>query len=152
MKALMIDDDPTMTDLVGLMLSTNGLDVITSNNGEKGIQLVIQEQPDIIILDLMMPGKDGWDVCKALRTFTTTPIIILSALNDPDIISAALDGGADDYIVKPISGGVLMARINMLTRRHRAEIKGTKIAVDAPLAEIYAIAQKPLQASPPGVQ
>ena len=126
-----------MTDLVSLMLSNNGLEVISANSGEEGLQLVKKENPDIIILDLMMPGQDGWEVCNAMRKFTSTPIIILSALSDPTIISSALDGGADDYIVKPISAGVLMARIKMLTRRHRAEAHGTKIVIEIPAAESY---------------
>jgi DNA-binding response OmpR family regulator len=69
----------------------------------------------------MMPGTDGWEVCRTLRTFTSTPIAILSALDDPAIISTALDAGADDYMVKPIPSSVLMAHINNLTRRHNVE-------------------------------
>ncbi len=120
-KVLTIDDDPAMTELLGLLLRGHGLDVIAANDGESGLQLVRTEKPDIIILDLMMPGKDGWEVCKIIRSFSSVPIAILSALDDPAIISSALDSGADDYMVKPIPSGVLIAHINNLTRRHRVE-------------------------------
>jgi DNA-binding response OmpR family regulator len=121
LKALIIDDDNSMTELLGLLLRSHGMEVISCNSGTKGIELARTENPSIIILDLMMPGTDGWEVCRTLRTFTSTPIAILSALDDPAIISTALDAGADDYMVKPIPSSVLMAHINNLTRRHNVE-------------------------------
>ena len=121
LKALTIDDDSSMTELLGLLLRSHGMDVISCNSGTKGLELARTLNPDIIILDLMMPGIDGWEVCRSLRTFTTTPIAILSALDDPAVISTALDAGADDYMVKPIPSSVLIAHINTLTRRHRVE-------------------------------
>jgi len=121
LKALTIDDDSSMTELLGLLLRSHGMEVIACNSGTKGIELARTENPDIIILDLMMPGIDGWEVCKTLRTFTNIPIAILSALDDPAVISTALDAGADDYMVKPIPSSVLIAHINTLTRRHKAE-------------------------------
>lgn len=121
LKALIIDDDTSMAELVGLLLRSHGIDVISCNDGGQGLNLARTEKPDIIILDLMMPGIDGWEVCRTLRTFTNTPIAILSALDDPAIISTALDAGADDYMVKPIPSSVLIAHINTLTRRHQTE-------------------------------
>ena len=121
LKALTIDDDSSMTELLGLLLRSHGMEVIPCNSGTKGIELARTENPDIIILDLMMPGIDGWEVCKKLRTFTRVPIAILSALDDPAVISTALDAGADDYMVKPIPSSVLIAHINTLTRRHKVE-------------------------------
>jgi DNA-binding response OmpR family regulator len=120
-KILMIDDDPAMTELIGLLLRSHGLEVVSCNDSEHGIQLVKSENPDIILLDLMMPDHDGWDLCKAIRAFTNIPIAILSALDDPAVISSALDAGADDYLVKPTPGGVLVAHINNLARRHIVE-------------------------------
>jgi two-component system response regulator MtrA len=79
------------------------------------------EKPDIIILDLILPGTIGWEVCKILRTFTSVPIAILSALDDPELISTALDAGADDYMTKPIASSVLVAHIKNLARRHVVE-------------------------------
>ena len=121
LKALIIDDDTSMAELVGLLLRSHGINVISCNDGTQGLDLARTEKPDIIILDLMMPGIDGWEVCRTLRTFTSTPIAILSALDDPAIISTALDAGADDYMVKPIPSSVLIAHINTLTRRHQTE-------------------------------
>ena len=116
-KVLTIDDDPAMTELLTLLLQSHGLDAYMANSGEKGIQLVHEISPDVIILDLMMPGMDGWQVCTNIRTFSNVPILILSALDNPGIVASALDAGADDYLVKPVPSGVLIAHLNKLTRR-----------------------------------
>jgi DNA-binding response OmpR family regulator len=141
-KAIAIDDDPAMTDLLSLLLKSHGLEIYTSNNGEDGLQLVRTISPDIIILDLMMPGKDGWQVCREVRTFSTVPIIILSALDNPGMVASALDAGADDYLIKPVPSGVLLAHLNNLTRRANAENNGVDLRKHtSPFAEV-----KPLQA------
>ena len=116
-KVLCVDDDPAITELLSMLLQTQGFEVFSSNSGEDGIKKVRDKSLHIVILDLMMPGVDGWQVCKAVRDFSNVPIIILSALNDPDMIARALDAGADDYLVKPISSNVLVAHINRLIRR-----------------------------------
>jgi DNA-binding response OmpR family regulator len=121
LKVLTIDDDVSMTELLGLLLRSHGMQVISCNNGAQGIELARQEKPDIIILDLIMPGTDGWEVCKTLRSTTNAPIAVLSALDDPIIISSALDAGADDYMTKPVTSGVLIAHIKNLTRRYLVE-------------------------------
>jgi DNA-binding response OmpR family regulator len=146
--ALTIDDDSSMTELLGLLLRSHGMEVISCNSGTKGLELARTKKPDIIILDLMMPGIDGWEVCRTLRTFTKVPIAILSALDDPAVISTALDAGADDYMVKPISSSVLIAHINTLTRRHRVE-NGTSMMIREECSreniESQKLQQKPLQ-------
>jgi DNA-binding response OmpR family regulator len=116
-KVLCVDDDPAITELLSMLLQTQGFEVFTSNSGEDGIKKIRDKSLHIVILDLMMPGVDGWQVCKTVREFSNVPIIILSALNDPDMIARALDAGADDYLVKPISSNVLVAHINRLIRR-----------------------------------
>jgi DNA-binding response OmpR family regulator len=121
LKVLTIDDDSSMTELLGVLLRSHGMDVYSCNSGAQGIELANLEKPDIIILDLILPETDGWEVCKALRVFTSAPIAILSALDDPGMISAALDAGADDYMTKPIASHVLIAHIKNLTRRYRVE-------------------------------
>jgi DNA-binding response OmpR family regulator len=126
-KAIAIDDDPAMTDLLSLLLKSHGLEIYTSNNGEEGLQLVHAIDPDIIILDLMMPGKDGWEVCREVRGFSKVPIIILSALDNPGMVASALDAGADDYLIKPVPSGVLIAHLNNLTRRANAENNGVDL-------------------------
>lgn len=150
-KILMIDDDPAMTELIGLLLRSHGLEVVTCNESERSLEMVKSENPDIILLDLMMPGQDGWDVCKSIRAHTNTPIAILSAIDDPIVISSALDAGADDYLVKPTPGGVLVAHINNLARRHLVEKnKNILMRHTSPLTPLtepsVTLNQKPLQA------
>jgi DNA-binding response OmpR family regulator len=91
--------------------------VKTANTGEDGIDAIKRLNPHIVILDLMMPGMDGWQVCKGVREFSNVPIVILSALDDPAMIASALDAGADDYLVKPVSSSILVAHLNRLIRR-----------------------------------
>jgi DNA-binding response OmpR family regulator len=117
LKILVIDDDPAMTELLAMLLKTHNLDVYLANTGEEGINLAREISPDVIILDLMMPGMDGWQVCIQVRSFSNVPILILSALDNPGMVASALDAGADDYLVKPVPVGVLLAHINTLTRR-----------------------------------
>lgn len=116
-KVLAIDDDPALVDLLAIILSSQGFNVKTATFGEEGVKLVHEFAPDIILLDLMMPGMNGWEVCATVREFSTIPILILSALDNPGNVASALDAGADDYLVKPVPSGVLVAHINNLTRR-----------------------------------
>ncbi len=120
-KVLIIDDDPAMVEILEINLSGYGMETLSAGNGDIGAKLALTENPDVILLDLIMPGKDGWDVCKAIRKSSKAPIAILSALSDPGIISSALDAGADDYLVKPITNSMLVAHINKLARRAHAE-------------------------------
>ena len=117
MKVITIDDDVAMTELTAMLLLTHGFDVITSNHPREAIQVVREKQPQAVILDLMMPEMDGRQVCRAIREFSNVPIIILSALNDPDTVASSLDSGADDYLVKPVPSDVLAAHLNRLVKR-----------------------------------
>jgi DNA-binding response OmpR family regulator len=118
LKVLAIDDDHAMTELLTLLLKTHGFNVVTANTGEDGVSLALKETPDVIILDLMMPGMDGWQVCNQIRTFSIVPILVFSALDSPGMVASALDAGADDYLVKPVPSGVLIAHLTKLTRRN----------------------------------
>ncbi|HET8707390.1 MAG TPA: response regulator [Pseudomonadales bacterium] len=120
-KVLIIDDDPAMVDMLEVTLRSQGMETISACDGEKGARLALNENPHIILLDLIMPGKDGWDVCKTIRKFSSAPIAVLSALSDPGIISSALDAGADEYLVKPITSSMLIAQVKKLARRANAE-------------------------------
>lgn len=121
MKILVIDDDPAMTELLKLLLKQAASEVMTANTGQEGIYFARTDTPDVIILDLMMPEMDGWKVCEAVRSFSRIPILILSALDNPGMVARALDAGADDYLIKPVPSGVLIAHINNLVRRARVE-------------------------------
>ncbi len=114
---LVIDDDTAITDLMSMLLKTHGFDVVTANSGAQGIQLAREKNPNVILLDLMMPDVDGWQVCKAVRQFSSAPILILSAINDPRMVASVLDAGADDFLVKPVPSGVLVAHIRKMVRR-----------------------------------
>jgi DNA-binding response OmpR family regulator len=119
-KVLVIDDDTAITDLMGMLLKTHGFDTITCNKGMDGVRLAKEKNPSIILLDLMMPDMDGWQVCKAIRSFSNVPILILSAINDPSMVASVLDSGADDFLVKPVPSGVLIAHIKKVMRRATA--------------------------------
>lgn len=114
---LTIDDDTAITELLAMLLRTHGYEVKTVNSGEEGVDAIKKLNPHIVILDLMMPGMDGWQVCRNVRQFSNVPIVILSALDDPAMIASALDAGADDYLVKPVSSSILIAHLNRLIRR-----------------------------------
>lgn len=116
-KVLVIDDDVAITELMSMLLKTHGFDVTTTNNGAEGVAFVKEKSPNVVILDLMMPDLDGWQVCKAIRAFSNSPILILSAINDPRLVASILDAGADDFLVKPVPSGVLVAHIRKMMRR-----------------------------------
>lgn len=119
-KVLVIDDDSAVTDLLSLLLKSQGFEVLSTNNSIDGLSLIRQDSPDIVVLDLMMPEMDGWQICKTVREFSQVPIIILSALNDPSMIASVLDAGADDYLTKPTPSRVLVAHINRLVHRNNS--------------------------------
>jgi DNA-binding response OmpR family regulator len=117
MKIIVIDDDPAMTELLQLLLQPTSSEIFTANSGPVGIDLIKNQKPDVVVLDLMMPDMDGWQVCKKIREFSEVPVLVLSALDNPGVVAEALDAGADDYLIKPVASGVLIAHINKLLRR-----------------------------------
>lgn len=122
MKVLIVDDDPAMTDLIKLLLAPAQYEVATANNGQDGINLAKQFDPDIVLLDLMMPEMTGSQVCKKIRKFSSVPIIMMSALDNPALVVDALDAGADDYLIKPVPNRVLTAHLEKLVRRRRVDV------------------------------
>lgn len=119
-KILLADDEPDILEIVSYNLSAEGYEVICAKNGNEAIELAKKHLPSMIILDIMMPGKNGIDVCKILRLqpeFKDTVIIFLSALSDENTEIRGLETGADDYITKPISPKVLISKVNALFRR-----------------------------------
>ncbi len=120
-SVLVIDNDVALTELLKANLEPKTFTVHTAYEVEEGINAVHAVNPDVIILDLYLPEKDGSQVCRDIREFSNTPILILSIFNNPDEIARALDEGADDYLIKPVSNGVLIAHLKKLIRRGRAE-------------------------------
>ena len=116
-KVLVVDDEPDLLRALQLGLTGQGLDVAVAASGEAALQSLRQHRPDLVILDLMLPGIDGLTVCQEIRAGSSVPIIVLSAKGgDTDKIQA-LDLGADDYLTKPFSLGELLARIRAALRR-----------------------------------
>ena len=126
-KILVIDDDLAITELMSMLLKTHGFDVITTNSGADGVKLVKEKNPNVVILDLMMPDMDGWQVSKAIRTFNNVPILILSAINDPAMVASVLDTGADDFLVKPVPSSVLAAHIRKMVRRNTGSLNAMNL-------------------------
>jgi len=125
---LIADDEPDILEIVGFNLRSEKYEVITARNGTEAIDMARTYHPDMIILDVMMPGKTGIEVCKHLRAqtlFENTLIVLLTALNDDATEIRGLETGADDYITKPISPKVLVSRVHALFRRVAKESGST---------------------------
>jgi len=119
-KILIADDEPDILEIISYNLKIEGFDVVTAKDGEDALQKAKLTKPDLIILDVMMPNKNGMEVCKILRAqpaFHDTLIIFLTALNDELSQVRGLEYGADDYLSKPISPKVLVTKVNSLFRR-----------------------------------
>ena len=119
-KILVVDDEEHIAELISYNLTSNGYKVITANNGNDAVKLAVEEKPNLILLDLMIPGKDGYDVCKDIRSnseIRNTPIIMLTAKSEELDKILGLELGADDYITKPFSVRELLARVKAVLRK-----------------------------------
>jgi len=117
-QILILDQDQVFSDLLGQLLQSQGYDVVTSKVGAvdpkdgKGID------PALVILNLMRPDGEAAGVCRSMRAASDVPVLALSPINDPNVIAGLLDAGADDHLVKPVAGGVLIAHVRKLMRRN----------------------------------
>ncbi len=125
MKVLVVDDERPIVDAVSYSLRKEGFEVVTAGEAEACISSARTDKPDIIILDVMLPSASGFDVCKALRRFTTVPIIMLSARAEETDRVIGLELGADDYVTKPFSMRELVTRVKTVLRRSRGESNDT---------------------------
>lgn len=116
-EILLIDDDPDFSTMLQTLLRGRDFQVGAVFSGEDGIETCRVDSPDIVVLDLLMPEMDGWEVCERIRSFSDVPIMILSALGAPASVAKALDAGADDYLIKPVHASLLASRLNALLRR-----------------------------------
>ena len=116
-RILVIDDDPILLKVTAANLKDAGHYPLTVDNGQDGMRLVFDERPDLVLLDVMMPGMDGFEVTRRIRELTDIPIIMITARQKEEDIIHGLEMGADDYIVKPFRLGELMARVNAALRR-----------------------------------
>jgi DNA-binding response OmpR family regulator len=126
-EVLLIDDDPDLSIMLRTLLKGQDFQIRAVFTGEEGIEECTLNPPDVIILDLLMPGMDGWEVCEKIREFSDVPILILSALGSPGSVARALDAGADDYLIKPVHASLLASRLRTLVRR-RLRVDGVKAA------------------------
>jgi DNA-binding response OmpR family regulator len=117
MKALVVDDDRVLADLVTFTMQREGFQVIQAYDGESALERWRSEHPDVIVLDVNLPGMDGFDVCRAIRLEEETPIIMLTVRGDENDVVRGLELGADDYVHKPFSPRQLVARVHAVLRR-----------------------------------
>jgi DNA-binding response OmpR family regulator len=119
-KALIVDDDPNISELLRLYFDKDGFAVITCLDGDKAYDTFMQANPDVVILDLMLPGKDGYDIMREIRRASDVPILMLTARSDTLDKVVGLELGADDYVQKPFEPKELMARVKAVLRRYES--------------------------------
>ena len=116
-SVLLIDDDPDVAITLQTLLRGQDFEIQAVFSGTEGLAICKETEPEVIVLDLLMPEMDGWEVCQRIREFSEVPILILSALGAPGSVARALDSGADDFLIKPVHASLLSSRIRMLVRR-----------------------------------
>jgi two-component system alkaline phosphatase synthesis response regulator PhoP len=151
-RVLVVDDDVKTVELVKLYLSRDGYSVMTANDGTEALRLSRQSHPDLIVLDLMLPGTDGLEVCRSIRSESDVPIIMLTARTTDEDKLTGLNLGADDYVSKPFSPRELAARVRTVLRRlpgerGPAEIKRGELVLNF-LKQEVSFAGKPLNLTP----
>ncbi|MEW5784692.1 MAG: response regulator transcription factor [Bacillota bacterium] len=120
-KILIVDDDDSILELITLYLRKDGFEVISARDGGEALQKIEQYNPDLVVLDIMMPVKDGWEVCKEIQQRYRLPVIMLTARSEDYDKILGLELGADDYITKPFNPRELVARIKAVLRRTRQD-------------------------------
>ena len=116
-KILIVDDDENICELLRLYLEKDGFDTVVANDGEQAVDYAAKYSPDLILLDIMLPKLDGWQVCREIRKFSEVPIIMLTAKGEVFDRVLGLELGADDYVVKPFDAKEVLARIKAVLRR-----------------------------------
>jgi two-component system, OmpR family, response regulator MtrA len=117
-KVLIVDDDPALAEMLTIVLRNEGFEPLVCATGDRALPMMHEHRPELVLLDLMLPGKDGIDVCREIRAESGVPIVMLTAKNDTVDVVLGLESGADDYIVKPFKPKELVARIRARMRRY----------------------------------
>jgi two-component system response regulator ResD len=120
-RVLVIDDEAHIRELAKLYLGREGYDVVEAQDGEAGLHAALDPQVDLVVLDLLLPRRDGWSVCRELRAQRSVPILMLTARGDENDVVAGLEIGADDYLTKPFGPRELVARVRALLRRSQGQ-------------------------------
>ena len=124
-KLLIVDDDHNICDMLKLYFENEGYNVRTANDGMEGLSYFKAFDPDLVLLDIMMPKKDGWQVCREIREISAKPVIMITAKGEVFDKVLGLELGADDFIVKPFDMKELSARVKAVLRRYNAHAKGS---------------------------
>ena len=119
-RVLVVDDDASLSEMLSIVLRQEGFDAHLVERGDEALEAFHAYQPDVVLLDLMLPGKGGIDVCKEIRAESGVPIVMLTAKGDTIDVVVGLESGADDYVVKPFKPKELVARIRARVRRNDA--------------------------------
>jgi len=134
-RVLVVDDDDTVREVLRRYLTRDGHDVLEAGDGPTGLRLIRTHQPDLIVLDLMLPGMDGLEVCREVRRTSTVPVIMLTALGQESDRVIGLEYGADDYVVKPFSPRELALRVGRVLERSRGAVGPPAASVDVTSAD-----------------
>lgn len=118
-RILVVDDEPTVREMVGFNLRADGYDVVFATDGDDALAVARETKPDLVVLDVMLPGRDGYEVCRTLRNESHVPILLLSARSEEVDRIIGLEIGADDYLTKPFAMRELVARVRAMLRRRR---------------------------------
>jgi two-component system OmpR family response regulator len=139
-RVLVVDDEPSITDFIALGLRHEGFEVRTAPDGRAALRAVDEFKPQIVVLDLMMPRMDGWELCRALAGDRNRGIIILSARDETTDRIQGLELGADDYLVKPFEFGELLARVRAVLRRRQPDlarvVRAGELSIDTATREV----------------
>jgi two-component system, OmpR family, response regulator MtrA len=120
-RVLVVDDDPALAEMLGIVLRSEGFSPSFVGDGERALEVFREAKPDLVLLDLMLPGMSGLDVCRAIRVESGVPIVMLTAKTDTVDVVLGLESGADDYVMKPFKPKELVARIRARLRRTETE-------------------------------
>ncbi len=129
-KILIIDDDTSLTELLETYLSQQGYSIRIANDGAEGLRSFLNHQPDLVVLDVVIPKMDGWKVMERIRDFGRVPIVMLTSRSDEQDILKGFSSGADDYVSKPFSFAELAARIQAVLARNKQESENTPVNID----------------------
>lgn len=136
MKILVVDDDADVVDITTYALRRKGYTVVAAFDGRQALERWKSEEPDLVLLDVMMPKGSGFDVCKTIRDRSATPVIMLTARDTEDDVVRGLQLGADDYLTKPYSPRQLLARIEAVLRRSRGQAQSAPVQESVPVGRL----------------
>ncbi|MBA2323653.1 MAG: response regulator transcription factor [Pseudonocardiales bacterium] len=139
-RILVVDDDPALSEMLSIVLRGEGFDTAVVSDGPRALPAVRDFRPDVVLLDLMLPGMNGIDVCRAIRSESGVPIVMLTAKSDTVDVVLGLESGADDYVIKPFKPKELVARIRARLRRTDAEpaemLSIGDVSIDVPAHQV----------------